>query len=84
MERTIKRHDAGEARVIPVRLRPVDCEGTAFEKLQYLPSGDLPMTSWSNQDAALLEVAREIRKAVMEQRLRRCHPRQVSPPIRLR
>ena len=37
MERAIERHEAGEARVIPVILRPVDWKGAKFGKLQALP-----------------------------------------------
>src|ERR1043166_9679769 len=37
MKRALERHDAREARVIPIILRPVDWQGAPFGKLQMLP-----------------------------------------------
>jgi formylglycine-generating enzyme required for sulfatase activity len=66
MERAMERHEAGEARVIPVILRPVDWKGAPFGKLQALPRDAKPVTEWPNHDKALLDVARGIRAAVKE------------------
>ena len=52
MARAMERHDAGEARVIPIILRPVDWEGSPFEKLQALPKDAKPITTWTNKDEA--------------------------------
>jgi hypothetical protein len=68
VKRAIERHEAGEARVIPVILRPVDWESAPFGKLQALPTDAKPVTSWANQDEAFLDVARGIRAQVMELR----------------
>ena len=64
MTRALERDDAGDARVIPVILRSVDWHGAPFAKLQALPKGGRPVTSWSNQDEAFTDVARGIRAAV--------------------
>lgn len=64
VERTMERHESGDARVIPVILRPVDWEGAPFSKLQALPTDALPVTSWENRDEAFLSVAKAIRKAL--------------------
>lgn len=64
MKRAMERHEKGEARVIPVILRPVDWSGTLFAKLQALPRDAKPVTTWSNQDEAFADVARGIRAAV--------------------
>lgn len=65
MKRAVERHDKGEARVIPVLLRPVDAWHEApFGKLQALPSGGKPVTTWGNKDEAFADVARGIREAV--------------------
>jgi hypothetical protein len=79
METARKRYEAGEALVIPVLLSAVDLaaredRGRApwwFEKLQRAPRGEgqalvdgKPVTSWTNQDEAWVEVARAIRAAV--------------------
>src|SRR5205814_636634 len=64
MKRAMERHEAGEALVIPIILRPVDWKGAPFEKLQFLPTGARPVTTWKNRDEAFLDIARGIRKAV--------------------
>lgn len=66
VKRAMERHESGEARVIPVILRPVDWEGARFSKLQALPKDALPVTSWKDPDEALLDITKGIRKAVQE------------------
>ena len=66
VKRAIARHEAGEARVIPVILRPVDWKDAPFGKLQPLPASGIPVTSWSDLDAAFLDVVQGIRKAVAD------------------
>ena len=63
-QRAIERHKAQSACVIPILLRPVDWEGTPFAELEPLPSNRKPITSWSNQDEALRDVALGIRRAL--------------------
>lgn len=60
----IERHESGEARVIPVILRPCDWQNTPFAHLQAAPPNGRPVTEWENQDKAFLEVSRAIRRAV--------------------
>ena|SRR2546425_4120682 len=64
MQRALERHNAGEAHIISIVLRPVDLEGTPIVKLQMLPKGAKPITTLSNRDEAFQDVAREIRKVV--------------------
>lgn len=64
LSEAIKRHEAGEARVIPIILRPCDWQNTAFAHLQAAPPNGRPVTEWENQDKAFLEVCRAIRRAV--------------------
>lgn len=66
LKRAMQRHEATEARVIPVILRPVDSKGAPFDKLRALPTDGRPITRRRNRDAALLEVAQGIREAVDE------------------
>ncbi len=68
MTRALEREASGEARVVPVILRPVDLEGTRFSKLQALPRDATPITSWENRDEAFLDVARGIRRLAAELR----------------
>jgi hypothetical protein len=64
LQRSIQRHKAGTARVIPILLKPCDWEGTPFSQLQVLPKNQKPVTTWENRDQAFLEIVQEIRRAV--------------------
>jgi hypothetical protein len=61
MVHAIERHDAGEAIVVPVILRPTDWSGAPFSKLQALPKNAKPVTLWQNEDEALLDIAQGLR-----------------------
>ena len=63
ISRAMERHEAGEAIVIPVILRPCDWQGAPFGKLQAAPTDARPVTQWTNTDQAFLEVAKAIRGA---------------------
>jgi hypothetical protein len=69
VKRAMERHAAGEARVVPVILRPTDWEGVPFRRLQALPKDAKPITSWPNIDQAVLDVAQGIRKVIQELQL---------------
>jgi len=61
----IARHDAGEAYVIPILLRPVaGWKRLPFAKLQVYPSGAVPITQWADQDTAFVDVVEGIETAV--------------------
>ena len=66
MRRAIERHEAEEARVIPVILRPVIWEEAPFGHIQALPTGVIPVTRWEDRDEAFTDIARGIRKVVEE------------------
>src|SRR6266571_3145309 len=68
MQRALERHQRGEARVIPIILRPVDFEVTPFRKLQALPADAKPVmsSSWQYQDEAFVNVTQGIGKVVEE------------------
>jgi hypothetical protein len=65
MQRALERDKRGEARVIPVILRPVYWQ-SILGHLQALPTDAKPVMSaqWYNVDEALFDVAEGIRKAV--------------------
>jgi hypothetical protein len=63
-KRALERHDAGEARVIPVILRTVDWQGAPFGKLQAKPKDAKPVDQWANEDEAFTDIARGIRNAI--------------------
>lgn len=66
MKQALLRHDANEARVIPVILRPTDWTGLPFAKLQALPKYGKPVTRWPTHDEAFLDVAKGIKRAIRD------------------
>lgn len=64
LRRAMERHAAGEACVIPIILRPCYWQDEAFAALQALPKNAEPITSWSDQDKAFLDVEVGIRSAI--------------------
>src|SRR2546425_1839345 len=64
LRKAIRRHNAGEACVIPIIVRPVDWKHPPFAKLQALPTDGRPISTWPDIDEALLNVAKGIRNAV--------------------
>jgi len=67
MKRAIERHDAGEARVIPVILRPCMWHQTPLAKLNAIPKDGLPVTKHADQDDAFLEIGNAIQSIVKDQ-----------------
>ncbi len=66
MTRALERQEAGEARVIPILVRPVDKNNAPFAHLQGLPTDAKPLATWRNQETALADVAAGIRRAIEE------------------
>jgi hypothetical protein len=66
MARAMERHEKGEARIIPVILRPCDWHDLPFGKLLAAPRDGKPITTWPNIDEAFLDVERAIKDAVKE------------------
>lgn len=67
MKHAMERHERGEARVIPIILRPVYWREAPFSKLQALPLNGKPSTQWTSKygrDKAFVEVTVGIREAI--------------------
>jgi hypothetical protein len=64
MTRALERHDRGEARVVPIILRPCSWTNTPFAKLQALPRDAKPVTQWPDRDEAFLSIEQGLRKLV--------------------
>src|ERR1700730_17031780 len=62
MKRALERHAAGEARVMPIILRPVYWKDAPFSTLKVLPSDGKAVTSWANVDEAFADIASEVTK----------------------
>src|SRR5688500_2898091 len=63
MSRALERHAAGEARVIPVILRPCDWQHAPFGRRLATPRDGKPVVKWPSQDEGFLDVVRSIRAA---------------------
>ena len=66
MQRALKRHEAGEARVIPLLVRPVDWKDAPFAHLQALPTDARPLSIWQDEDTALTNVVAGIRRVLQD------------------
>jgi hypothetical protein len=66
MGRALERHKAGEAKVIPIILRPCKWQNAPFSFLQVLPKDAKPVSQWKNRDMAFLNIVEGIEKATME------------------
>lgn len=62
------RHQAGQALVIPIIIRPSSWEQEEYASLQALPRGARPISQWPNEDEAFVDVVGGLRK-VIEARL---------------
>ncbi len=60
----MERHEKNEARVIPVILRTCDWGDMPYAKLQALPTGAKPISSFADKDEAYTDVAKSIRMVV--------------------
>jgi hypothetical protein len=72
MKRALERHERGEARVIPVILRPIDGwerippGNIQLGELQALPKNAKPVTRWKNHDEAWKDVTEGIGRVANE------------------
>lgn len=66
LKRALERHEASEARVIPVILRACDWQDSPLGKLQALPKGGRAVQSWQDIDEAFTDVAKSIRATANE------------------
>ena len=66
MKRALERQAAGEARVVPVIVRPCDWHPAPFGKLQAVPKDGLAVTDpeWGSEDKAWEDVAKRLRAMV--------------------
>ena len=63
--RALERNAAGEARVVPVILRPCEWHVAPFGKLLAVPTDGRPITKWPDPDDAFLEITKAIRAAAV-------------------
>ncbi|MGZ6280137.1 MAG: toll/interleukin-1 receptor domain-containing protein [Ktedonobacteraceae bacterium] len=71
MEYAIQRHDAGEAFIIPIILRPCEWKHSPLGKFHALPTRGKPVVQWTRQDEAFNDIAQGIRRVVNNLRKRK-------------
>ena len=64
LQRAMERSDAGDAIVIPIRLRPFSLKDSRIDDLQYLPRGEKTVTQWEDEDSAFENITRHVRVEV--------------------
>ena len=62
MENALKRHEDGTLRVIPIILEPCDWKTSPLGKLKALPKDGNPISLWTNENVAYLDVVTELRR----------------------
>jgi len=83
MRLALRRHAKGDARIIPIILRPVDWVGTPIGRLLAVPRDAKPVTTWHRRDDALLDVATSVRRAAEEMLAERTNARRLTKPTSL-
>lgn len=62
----LEMHNSGQAKLIPIVVRPVVWNDSELAKLQGLPKDAHPITSWDNQDEAWVNVVEGIKLHIEE------------------
>ena len=62
MKRALERHRSGDARVVPIVIEPCDWASTALRNLKALPQDGRPVSEWTNENNAFLDVVQELRR----------------------
>jgi tetratricopeptide (TPR) repeat protein len=62
----LTRYHKGEARVIPVYLRPIHWKDAPFSGIQVLPNDTQPVVLWENRDEAFYDIALGIEKVIKD------------------
>ncbi|AMS39461.1 TIR protein [Aminobacter aminovorans] len=69
MQRALERHEAGEARVVPIIVEPCDWASmTPLRRLKALPRDGVPISEWANANTAYLNIVQELRRIVDTER----------------
>ena len=81
-KRALERHDAGEARVVPVILRPADWQTSRFAKLNILPEDAKPVVDWKTHDHGFVNVVDGLQRVAKELRERGASPAPLPSVVR--
>ena len=64
MKRALARHEAGEACVIPIIVRPCEWQEIGTKKLQVLPHNSVAVSKWPDEDDAFLDIITNMRSII--------------------
>ena len=64
LTKALERHRHGDAIVIPVILKPADWQSAGLAGLQALPQDAKAVSTWTDHDAAYLDIAHGLRRAI--------------------
>ncbi len=68
MERALERHHSEDARVVPIIVEPCDWASTALRDIKALPRDGKPVSEWTNENSAFLDVVQELRRMLDAER----------------
>jgi TIR domain len=64
LKRALARHQADEALVVPIIVRPADWENAPFARFQAIPTDAKPVTTWPDLDEAWVDVVKSLRALI--------------------
>lgn len=64
MARALERHDEGATRIVPVIIEPCDWTNSPLRRLKAIPKNGKPISEWTNENAAYLNVVMELRRVI--------------------
>ena len=64
--RTVQRHEAGEAVILPIVLETCDWQQPPFDQFTPLPRAGLPVSLWTDEDDAWADIAQAIRRLISD------------------
>jgi subtilisin family serine protease len=68
MTNALERHDQGKTRVVPIRVRPANANGTPLERIQALPPEGKPITSFPDPHDGWTQVTEKLYGLVLSLR----------------
>lgn len=66
MMRALERTEKGEARVVPVILKPCDWKTSSLARFQALPKDGLPVVDWATNDHGFVNAVKGLRRLIVE------------------
>jgi hypothetical protein len=66
MKRALERHDAGTMRVVPVIIQACEWKASPLKKLKALPKDGKPVSDWTNENNAWLDVVTHLRDVIIQ------------------